>query len=450
MTCYRFFVAITVLVFFSCNDNDGQLDTTAPEITITGFKTTKDRVELSWVINKGSDVIIDDLFVIRKAEDQEYPLSFQDVKTNMPSTSTVFVDVDIPYWNDLTYQVMLNYREKEGDKDAVVMIESEKSVFSRTFPRFDRVPFQVSKDPSDPNIFHILEWRGEASLNRYSFDEDLITNRFVIEENYYDFYNRFVFHEDALLASNLTGNVYVLAPNNYTIIGHYDTQVSEKLGSVGIIENRLFFLDDDLWFDYLDLSTGDVVKHGLGPGFRNFQVIDGNKLLHLYNGTHDSGAAIYEFGPDLDPEYGWDFSLNKTMDTSGVDFDGDDVDQFNVAFDTENTSFVSGIDGHIFDLNNLSLKTVLNDQTGKKYFGYAFDHQGNLYAAVQKEKSIHVFDNETLELKEVIATKLFPLFPMVTGSGLKCIGSYEPFEYWGYDYGYSHSFNSKCAIENFE
>ena len=90
----------------------------------------------------------------------------------------------------------------------------------------------------------------------------------------------------------------------------------------------------------------------------------------------------------------------------------------------------------------------LSDITGKKYFQFVFDNDNNIYATVQNEKKIHKF-NSSYELIEVIDTKLYPLFPMLTSNGLKVIGGYEPVTYYSFGYGYSFNFNVKCAIETF-
>ena len=79
---------------------------------------------------------------------------------------------------------------------------------------------------------------------------------------------------------------------------------------------------------------------------------------------------------------------------------------------------------------------------------YSYNDNGHIYASVQGEKLIQVF-NSNYELVDSIQTKLYPLFPMPYSNGLHSIGSYNPVDYWGYYYGYEFNFNQRCAIETF-
>jgi hypothetical protein len=367
---------------------------------------------------------------------------------NLPSSSTGYKDTDVPYLPKITYVIKANYRLNSDEPREITMLASEPQVYSRLFPQFKRVPFQVSRDLVNRNIYHILDRSDMARLGRY----DGTLNRIIQKRDLgptFKFYDKFIFSANKIVTADLEGNITLIDKDTYEVDKQFKAELNHDFETFGIIGDRLYYVDE-FAFDYVDLLTGESVKYGTGHGFKYFEVLDDDTLLTLYSGPHQSSASIYEFRPDLDPENGWDFSLLRTISSyPDQTLDGDDIDEFIVTWNNDRTQFVTAIEGRFFNLNDLSPGVVLGNITGKKYLNFIFDEVGNIYASVQKEKLIHVFDGATFELKQEIPTKLFPIYPMLTDGGLVCIGAYEKVEFWGYDYGYVQGFEANCAVETF-
>ncbi|NAS11436.1 hypothetical protein [Poritiphilus flavus] len=447
MKFYKVLFVASLLILTGCSLDD-EADSTPPELTITGFNTSKEEVELVWELSKGADIIIEDLLVYRETFTDNSGRTFFELIESLPSSAKNYKDLNVPYLPKISYVVKVNYRLNTDDLSQTTLIESEPQVFSRVFPEFDQVPFQVSRDPADNNIYHILDRSGTAQLARYDGSFNRIIQRHELSQNF-EYYDKFIFSGNKIVTGDLTGTISFIDKDTYNVDTQYTAELIDDFETFGIVGDRLYFVDD-FSFDYIDLTSGETLKFGLGQGFKYFEVLENGTLLTLGSGPHTSGASIYEFGPDLDPVTGWDFSLTRTESTfPDQNLDGNDIDEFIVSWNNDRSQFVTGIEGRFFNIADLSPGPVLQNVTGKNYLSFLFHQNGDIYASVQKERMIHVFDGQTFELKQEIPTKLYPIFPMLTDNGLSCIGAYEQIEYWGYDYGYGSGFNSKCALETF-
>lgn len=448
MKFYNTAILILCIIFFgACTSND-EPDYTDPILKITAFNPTKQEVEISWELSKGTDIIIEDLLVFRETIVDDSGRTNFELIESLPSSAKSYIDVDVPYVSNITYVIKANYRPDVESSYDLLTTESDPQVFSRLFPEFNRVPYQVSRDPANENVYHILDNWDMAKLMRYDSQLNRVIQKQDIVESF-DYGNRFIFSSNKIVAASRKGKFFFVDKDTYKIDKQYNASLDEKLEGFGIIGDRLYYVED-FSFDYIDLISDVINKHGLGPGFKNFQVLNDKQLLSLYTGPHTSGASVYEFQEDLDPGSGWDFSMRRIKATpTELNLDGDDVDEFTFAWNNDRTQFITGIEGRIFNIDDLSQRAILTATTGKRYFGFIFDNNGDIYASVQKERIIHVFDGETLELKQEIPTKLYPLYPMPTANGLYCIGAYDKLEYWGYDFGYANGFNSRSAVETF-
>ncbi len=447
MRFYKYFLyAFIFLILFGCNP-ENEPDLTTPEFIISSFNPTNDEVKLTWELSKGKDIIIEDLLIYREAQFEDSQQNSFDLIASLPSSSDSFIDTDVTYLPKIKYVVKVNYRLNTDNSSAFLETSSEPQVFSRDFPIFKRVPFQVSKDPIKNNIYHITDKWDNVQLSQYDLNFNQIVKRIDLGKNIF-FNDKFIFDHNTIVAADLKGKISFINKDTYIIEKQYNAKIDHDFETFGIIGDRLYFVDD-IAFDYIDLVTGQSFKFGAGHGFKYFEVLGNRKLLTLGSSPNNSWASIYEFKSDLDLNEGWDFSLLQTINTSGNNLDGDDIDEFIFTWNNDKSKFITGIEGHFFNINDLSKEVNLGSITGKKYFNFLFHENGDVYASVQKEKKIHVFDGKTLEFKKEIPTKLYPLFILLSDNGLQSLGAYNRVEYWGYNYGQDYGFDSKCAIETF-
>jgi hypothetical protein len=171
------------------------------------------------------------------------------------------------------------------------------------------------------------------------------------------------------------------------------------------------------------------------------QTIAPNKILFESTSVVEISPTNCPDGSNCSP-----VTLYSYNNTSNQDLH---IDPYLFSWNADNTKFVTSYHADIVNINDLTKEASLKDITGKNYFQVTFSPDGNLYATVQGEKLIHVFNNN-YELIDTITTKLYPLFPLITDSGLQVIGAYNAIQYSGYYYGHEFNFNNnKCAIEVF-
>ncbi|APA00613.1 MULTISPECIES: hypothetical protein [Flavobacterium] len=445
MDCFKLkytFYTFFLFIILSCSsNNDDDIDDSPLELTITNFESSNNQVKIEWETIKPKGLIIEDLCIYRLDKNQETDFVSEKRIANLPSNETTFTDYDVPYKKEVSYKIRINYRDERTTPIQFLNLESEEKKFTRQIISFTNVPFQVQKDPIQTNIFHILDKKGNGYLYKYNssknnfeytktFDNgNLLNNRFQI------------INTNEIYIADTKGKVFRLNADNYNTIGTYSTLISDNLNAFAISGNRIYYQDEETW-NFYNISTGGNNKVGLVTSMDYSEYLGNDIFLFLYSQI-GYDAKLFGFSPntcnnlDCWPTF-YNFPRNPTKTYS--------VDPNIFSWNSSKSKFITSINGCVFNISDMNIEKSLSDITGKRYFQFAFDSNDTIYACVQAEKKIHVF-NSKYELIDIIDTKLFPLFPMKTDNDLKVIGSYEPISYWSFGYGYYFNFNIECAIE---
>jgi len=444
---YRLLSLIFLLIITSCdNSKDEDEDNFTVSLEIHHFDTSYSLVEIEWKLERSDNVIVQDLLVYRTiVSDNEY--TSPKLIANLPSNEISFTDNDVPYESDITYTVKINYRIdkklSDGEYYETLVLEAKPQLFSRDLVKFNKVPLQVKKDPVYNSIFHILDKSGTSQLLKYNSNLNLLSTIGLFEESLYLNNVFHIINNEYLYVGNTKGEIIVVDINNYTIKDNYQLDIVDKLRSFSIDKDRIYYMDDHI-LHYFDMNTKTSINLGWGyfPS-RYMETLSHNKTLFLGGGSYNT---IVELSKDncVDNRNCWPEILVQS-ESSAKNYHSD---PFILAWNADRTKFISSYFGDVFDITNMSKKASLNEITGKRYFQFVFNDNGHIYASVQGEKLIQVF-NSNYELVDSIQTKLYPLFPMPYSNGLHSIGSYNPVDYWGYYYGYEFNFNQRCAIETF-
>ncbi len=436
-------LTLWIFVVLGCSSNDG--DSGPLSISVTQFETSYNEVVLTWEVNRPSYDIIQDLQIFRLAKSHDSDFIQPEMIANLPSNTTTFTDVDVPYYSNVTYTIKVNYKDSRTDDVENITIFSEPQIFSRDLVKFETVPFQVKQDPLQNDVFHVFEKSGTGFLKRYNSSQNEITTTKVFEQRWV-LTNRFqIFNATDLYIADYYGKVYKINTSNYQTTT-FATAITDKLNAFAI-EGDIFYYQDDEILKYHNMTTNISTSTYYGMGFQSIENIAPGTFLFLYNSSgYSSGASIYQTTSDCPtgPSCSYVPVLWSTMSQMTPSA----IDPTLFTWNSQKTKFISSTDGRVVNINSLQQEVILKDITGKRYIQYAFDAENNMYAAVQGEKIIHKF-NANYELIEVIATKLYPIFPMLTNNGLQVIGAYEPISYWNYDYGRGFDFNVECAVETF-
>ncbi|RED26176.1 hypothetical protein BD847_0088 [Flavobacterium cutihirudinis] len=441
---YAAFIILSLIVFGCSADEEPQKPL---ELTITNFKTSYNEVKIDWELQRPDGVIIDDLTIYRIEKNGESDFYQEKMIANLPSNETSFVDTDVPYKEEVSYSVRILYRdEREKVPTYGNEMKSETKKFIRDIIKFDRVPFQVQKDPTQPNIFHILNKDQAGSLIKYNSTKNSIEHTTTFENGFY-LNNKFhIVNNNEIYIADTKGRIYRINTNSYETIDSYLALVTDNLNSFSVSGNRIYYQDDEDWCIY-DTSARTSTKTGYISNSDYSEYMGNDKTLLLYCQNEQYGSmGFVGYTPANCPGF---------MDCSPVTYyytpwalKPNSIDANIFSWNTDKSKCISSINGCVFNTSTLKPEIRLNDITGKHYFQFAFDAQNNIYATVQGEKKIHKFNSE-YKLVEVIDTKLYPLFPLLTTDGLKVVGSYEPVSYWSFGYGNNFDFNVKCAIETF-
>lgn len=437
-------VVLFVLIIFGCTTNNDEKVQEELQISVTNFETSYGQVKINWEIIKPSGIIIQDLLVYRLQKNDESDYSQEQLIANLPSNETTFVDNDVPYKTEVSYKIKINYTDERTNPIKFLSLESEQKKFSREIVKFDRVPFQVQKDPVQADVFHILDKEGIGYLKKYNSTQNKLTdikpfgNGSLLNNKFHIVNNTEIFMADT------QGKISRINAENYQTIATYSATITDNLNAFAIYGDRIYYQDEEIWW-YYTISTGLSASTNISFSIDYAESLSDNNFLFL-SSQHGSGAAIYNFTPDncISPNCSPGFGINSG--SAILAYNAIDPNIF--SWNSSKSKFITSIDGRVYNISNLKQVVKLNDITGKKYFQFVFDKDNNIYATVQGEKVIHKF-NSNYELIDVIKTKLYPFFPMVTSNGLKVIGGYEPVSYWSFEYGYNFNFNSKCAIEIF-
>jgi hypothetical protein len=437
-------IILFAIITLGCSSND-DANNKPIEITLSNFETSYSQVKINWEITRPNGVVIQDLLVYRESKNNNTDYSQETLIANLPSNETTFIDNDVPYQTEVSYKIKINYTDERTKPIQNLSLESEQKKFVREIVTFDRVPFQVQKDPLQVNVFHILDKEGVGYLKRYNSVENKLTdiktftNGSLLNNKFH------LVNNTEIYVADTQGKIARINANNYQSITTYSAQIKDNLNAFAVDGDRIYYQDEEIWW-YYTISSGTSTSGSIAPGVDYAETISNNNFFFLYSQNGNCGAAIYNFNPvncnSIDCMPGFVASTNgKILDYSAID---PNIFSWN----STKSKFITSIDGRIYNLSNLQEEIKLNAITGKKYFQFAFDKDNNIYATVQGEKKVHKFDSN-YQLIEIINTKLYPLFPMNTSTGLKIIGGYEPVSYWSFGYGYDFNFNAKCAIETF-
>ncbi|RTY89137.1 hypothetical protein [Flavobacterium sp. GT3R68] len=431
-------IIFLALLLLGCSNDDGS---NALEIKVTNFQASYNQVKFNWELTRPNGIIIEDLLVYRisKNSDTDYPV--EQLVTNLPSNATEFIDNNIPYKIDVSYKIRINYTDQRILPIVNGSLESEPQKFIRDIVMFDMVPFQVQKDPFEDNVFHIMDRSGNGALKRYNSTQQQITNTRGFT-NSFALNNRFhIVNGTDIYVADTQGKISKITTANYQSTATYFTAISNRLNAFAVDGDRIYYQDYDI-LKFYTMSNGMSASTGIGSSANYMEPLGEHNILSCYG----SAAGIRYYTPtncntnDCNPVYG----INNYGQISAQNVMEPNLFSWNPT----KSKFISSIDGRVYNISTLQQEIKLNNITGKKYFQFAFDADNNIYATVQGEKKIHKF-NSSYELIETIDTKLYPLFPMVTSTGISVIGSYEPVSYWGSSTGENFYFNVKCAVETF-
>jgi hypothetical protein len=434
---------LIALIILGCSSNDDKdnANDLPLEIMVTNFETSYSKVKIEWKLTRPSGVIIEDLQIYRIDKNQESAFYQEKLIANLPSNETSYVDNDVPYKIEVSYKIKIRYKNERVFPTKFADLESEQKTFKRQIVIFNRAPFQVQRDPLQPNIFHILDKDGNGYLKKYNSMQNNLeqtktfTNGSLLNNKFH------IVNNNEIYLADTKGKIFQINANNYQTIANYSVTISDNLNAFAISGNRIYFQDEEIWGFYTIL-TGISKRTGIVTSTDYIEYLGNDTFLFLF-AQNGYGLRLYGFSTDncnsLDctPTY-YNFPPNVIKTNT--------IDPNILSWNSSKTKFITSINGCVFNITNLKPERTLNDITGKHYFQYAFDSDNNVYATVQGEKKIHKF-NSNYELIEVIDTKLYPLFPLITNDGLKIIGCYEPISYWSFEYGYSFNFNGQCAIE---
>lgn len=441
---YYIFTLIA-LILLGCSSDDEQ--SKELEIKVTSFETSYSQVKLNWEIVRPNGIIIDDLLIYRQSKNSATDSATLELLANLPSNETTFTDTDVPYKAEVTYTIKINYTDQRltptnpTNPIEPLSLESEQKKFIRDIVTFDIVPFQVQKDPILVDEFHILDRQGNGALKRYNGTLNQLTKT-ILFTNGSLLNNKFhIINNTDLYIADTQGKISKINTENYTTTAIYNTIINDNLNAFAIDGDRIYYQDEEIWW-YYNTINGASVNTNIATTTNYVETLSDHNFLFFYGGA----AAIRNYNPtncttsDCFPDFG--------ASTQGAILENNTFDSNIFSWNTSKSKFITSIDGRVFNPSTFQQEIKLNAITGKKYFQFVFDNDNNIYATVQNEKKIHKF-NSSYELIEVINTKLYPLFPMLTSTGLKVIGGYEPVTYWSFEYGNSFNFNVKCAIETF-
>ncbi|MBK0371126.1 hypothetical protein [Flavobacterium agrisoli] len=414
------------------------------EIKVTHFETSYHEVKIEWQLTKPKTIIIDDLELYRAEKNTESDF-YQEVKiANLPSNEVSFIDFDVPYKKEVIYTVKINYRDESNGKLNVIRgeLKSEPQSFKRDIVIFDQIPFQVEQDQLQQDVFHILFRYGSGSLQKYNSNLNTITKTKRFEAATLLNTKFQILDHNTIFLADAKGIIRNIDTESYQINNTYQVTIEDNLKAFAVAGSRIYYLDNDVWCFY-NRSTGYSVNSGIIKNADYITYLGENKLLFFYTQNGNS-LDIWSYTPENCPDQK---NCNGThYNSNWENFTNNAVDPNIISWNKDKTKLITSIKGGVFNFKTLKQEQRLFDSTGKHYFQCVFDDDDNIYATVQGEKSIHKF-NSNYDLIEVIPTKLYPLFPLLSKEGLKVIGAYNPISYWNYEYGYGFNFNGSCGIE---
>lgn len=442
-TKHKYLLIVLFAILFSCSKSDDN-NTLSPTVTVTKFEASYNQVKINWELSRPAGIIIQELSIQRQAKNSETEFTTVEKIANLPPNETTFVDNEVPYNSEVSYKIVIIYTDERISPTKTAFLESEKKFFSRDIVKFDRVPFQVLKDPNQTDVFHILDKEGTGFLKKYNSTQNKLTDTKAFTDGSL-LNNKFhIVNNNEIFIADTKGTITRINATNYQTIATYSCAITNRLNAFSVLGNIIYYQDKDI-LCYYDMNTGSNVNTGWVFNADYLEPYDLNKIFSLYCFNGNNWLNIFEFASGACTSSScntiWYNKSNSLLRANSTD-----ANIF--AWNTSKSKIITSINGCVFNINDFKIEKTLYDITGKHYFQFAFDNQDNLYATVQGEKLIHKF-NSNFELIETIKTKLYPFFPMVTTTGLKVIGGYQPISYWSFEYGYNFNFGIKCAIETF-
>jgi len=441
------FHAFFIFLLLGCSTDEQKNDAnenTGLEINVTNFEPSPNQVVIDWEIIKPNAITIKDVFIYKTSKIDETDVSPEELIATLSPDDTSFTDTDIPYKREISYTIKITYTDESISAITLFDLESEPKKYIRNIVLFDRVPFQVYKDPVQANIFHILDKEGIGYLKKY----DGALNQITQTKNFTQgslLNNRFhIINNTAIYVAETQGKITNINTATYETTATYNVAITDNLNAFAVDGDRIYYQDEEIW-KYYTISSGFSTNTYIATSIDYAEALTNHDFLFLYS-QNGSAASIRNYNPtncntsDCFPDFG--------PSTQGAILANNAIDPNIFTWNPLKTKFITSIDGRIFNLSNFQEEIKLSDITGKKYFQFAIDNENNIYATVQNEKKIHKF-NSNHELIEIINTKLYPFFPMITTNGLKVIAGYAPITYWSFGYGYNFNFNIRCAIETF-
>ncbi|UPT70183.1 MAG: hypothetical protein M0D53_13875 [Flavobacterium sp. JAD_PAG50586_2] len=446
-----YFKKISLLLLFSiialsgCSSDDsgGNLS-----LVITDFQPSYNQVVVKWELVRPSAIIIQDLQIYRKDKNPDDTDTFLQpvLLANLPSNATTYTDLNVPYKSEVSYFVRIRYKKVNDDTNGIdYTLESDVRTFSRNLVLFNQVPLQVQQDILDANAFHILDKSGMGALKKYSASlKEITTSKTFTEGSLLN--NRFHIYNNEVYVADTHGKIARISATDYHLNATYNTTISDNLNAFAVDGDRIYYQDENI-LNYYTISSGVSTVGHLVSQMDYAETLSTNRFLFMYaqQGSYGFNIKGYSTLNCNSPDCFADYTIYPTGPATVPVYR---TDPYIFAWNPAKDKFITSYEGWVINLSTLQPELKLNAITGKHYFQFAYDTGGNIYATVQGEKTIHKF-NSNYQLIDSISTKLYPIFPMVTTSGLQVIGSYEAIDYWGFWYGYEFNFNEKNVLLRF-
>ncbi|WP_155960751.1 hypothetical protein [Flavobacterium daejeonense] len=410
-----------------------------PQIVITGFTGSEDQVIINWKLTKKPEIIVKDLMVFRLTKFDNETLYQEKLIANLPSNETSFVDDELPYYPEVIYKIVISYFDDKEKVYNEYNLETEQKSFGRDIVKFYDVPFQVEKDFDDENLFYILD-KQEAFLRKYDSNKKSYIGEVKFDKS--NFFNvKFKLLNNKIFFSDNKGKVYVINTDEFKVIDTFTVSVLDNLKFIFVSEPRIYYRDGDI-LCYYDMAKKISVRANIVINSEFGESLGQNYFLFLYSKNGSQSVDIKGFNPDNCNELNCfpaftNYPLGSLKPNS--------IDSNIFSWNVTKTKFITSFNGCVFNIQDLKQEVRLSDITGKRYFQFSFDGNGNIYGTVQGEKLIHKF-NSNYELEETIHTKLYPIITMVSGNEIQVIETYDPLSYWATNSEF-FTFDYKSVIE---
>ena len=346
MKYFNILLALSVLVCCSCESDSEDTDS-APVITIVDFKTSKNEVEVIWDLKKGSQIIIEDLQIVRGSENQDFDYREANETTNIPSSSLSFIDTDVPYLDNLTYTIVVSYRLDSEDVLERKVAQSETVVFSRSFPKFEMAPFQVAQDSDQKQVYHILDIHRGARVLKYDGSSESITQEFEFTtdpgQN-----NRFHINGNAILSATKNGKITYLNKDSYQPMNTIQVNINDTFNAFAEQNGFIYYLDDEILHFY-NINEDTQTNTGFVYQFDFLSDLDGTDFFALFSGISVSAVIKYQVQTTSFPGEEEYIQFEDVLNTYAMQTDGNDFDPNIFTWNNDRSLFFSHAASFVFD-----------------------------------------------------------------------------------------------------